>query len=62
MDRSGTITVVVFTSPTEWYMSQYKTHVKMDYGGHDGATSISLATAAGNESGPTLHKMIDSRC
>ena len=26
MDRSGTITVVVFTSPTEWYMSQYKTH------------------------------------
>ena len=46
MDRSGTITVVVFTSPTEWYMSQYKTHLKMDSGSHDGASSISLATAA----------------
>ncbi len=49
MDRSGTITVVVFTSPTEWYMSQYKTHLKMDSGpwpGYDGASSCSLATAA----------------
>jgi len=39
----------VFTSPTQWYRSFYPVFVSI-YGGshesHDGASSISLATAA----------------
>ena len=44
--RRGTIAVVVFTSPTEWYMSQYPVYVSIYGGSYDGAYSVSLATAA----------------
>ena len=44
--RRGTIAIVVFTSPTEWYMSQYPVYVSIYGGSYDGASSISLATAA----------------
>ena len=45
----GDVAVTVFTSPNEWYTSTYPLYYTMDSGpwpGYDGASSLSLATAA----------------